>query len=699
MPVNIKTTQVVLSAGAIAATQDITISGFGTPKAAIFIYNTGKSNDTAQTAGEWVMQGIGWTDGTNQYAMCISDDDGNSGSLAKTCYSSSRCIEFGDASSGFINYKLGFNFNSWITDGVRISVTIQGKNEGISPLCTVILIGGTDVQVKSQYLTFNNSTTPKAHTGVGFQPDLLVLSYGGRTSYRNDLAASYGFSFVTNEQLDGHLKHMSSSFCQVGSGNSVGNIRALSADDRFAGYYVSGAANQEVRINSIDSDGFTSESLGVQNLAGYFGALSLKFTGGYSASIFRVDVLTSGDLSISGLPITPDFGWLAVQAGTTIWGTKQASGTYLSGYGHVVFDDTNISSVTFFDDDGAGTINWAMMQSQSFRVVKVNTGDAYHSTSYTLDDAGFTFTTTTSPPEDFLGAGLAIGKNRPVTKSLLHLDGDIGSASIADDDVFDATDEDFTFEFTSTAANLTSTAVLLSNTPDATSRSVQVDLVDDDLKLYLSSDGTTWDISNGTVIGTITASRFYCEVERIGNEIIYRLGGIEQGRIYTSAALAAGGDWTVGNYASTLYYDGIIHAWRFMIGKYRYGIDHAVIATPFADSDTYGAGIVYSDKPSLMWNDIAQSIFYGLGATTVGVIESTDWGDELLDDGVTPRCRVGLTISSPSRAEYWLDILANYANCVWYPDGSDLRIAPDQESTSEAPSGLDIVYNGIFDTI
>ena len=46
--------------------------------------------------------------------------------------------------------------------------------------------------------------------------------------------------------------------------------------------------------------------------------------------------------------------------------------------------------------------------------------------------------------------------------------------------------------------------------------------------------------------------------------------------------------------------------------------------------------------------------------------------------------------------EYWLDLLSMYANCIWYPWGSDLRIQPDERVTALAPCGRDILLQGIL---
>ena len=127
--------------------------------------------------------------------------------------------------------------------------------------------------------------------------------------------------------------------------------------------------------------------------------------------------------------------------------------------------------------------------------------------------------------------------------------------------------------------------------------------------------------------------------------------------------------------------------------------EHEATTSPFADSETYGAQTVYSTNPALMWADMASSNLYGLGATTDGVAYAADYCLDILDASCgtdVQRCETGIVLPANREVEYWLDLLSMYANCIWYPWGSDLRIQPDERVTALAPCGRDILLQGIL---
>lgn len=269
-----------------------------------------------------------------------------------------------------------------------------------------------------------------------------------------------------------------------------------------------------------------------------------------------------------------------------------------------------------------------------------------------------------------------------------------------------------TFEVVATSDTIgAGTAILLTHGVNSSPLGYSIQIVRStaSLLLYLSSNGSTWDIANGETIGTITTAKFYATIERIGDEIVTYLDGEEGARVAISptspigtvSLFDSGEDWYISDPTGTSPWEGSVQAWRYCIGANRYGSEHTATATPFADSDSYGAQTVYSVNPALMWADMASNSLYGLGATTENEDYAAEYTEELLDETcgspLITRAETGIVISSNRRVEYWLDILAMYANCIWYPWGSNLRIQPDERVTAANPSGLDVVSDGTFD--
>jgi hypothetical protein len=291
------------------------------------------------------------------------------------------------------------------------------------------------------------------------------------------------------------------------------------------------------------------------------------------------------------------------------------------------------------------------------------------------------------------------------------------AAQVADSDDLDFGTDQFCIEIAATSDNVDAespesspidtnytTSVLLSNTSDASplQRSVEITRYGPNLLLYLSSDGVAWDIADGVNVGTITTDKFYLTVERQGNLIIAYLDGDETANLFTEEPIyGQQSAWSVGNSPDFRgQFTGAIQSWRVTIGQYRYGSEHVATAIPFADSDAYTSGLVYSTNPALVWADIAESTIYGLGATTDGVTDARNWCNELLETldspQVTKRCEIGITLASTRRVTQWLDMMAEYANCIWYPEADKLRIQRDAVIGEDNPSGRELLSDWDF---
>lgn len=289
--------------------------------------------------------------------------------------------------------------------------------------------------------------------------------------------------------------------------------------------------------------------------------------------------------------------------------------------------------------------------------------------------------------------------------------------TVKGDSTLDFLSQEFCEEWVITSTNAGSSPEVLETIFNATvsgsplTKIARLDLSGSSLIFYLSSDGSTWDIVNGETITTLTTSKTYLTFERFGNQLTAFKNGVE---VWTKELLAGSpltaqsiyqdtssptSTWYVGSLeGSSNFFVGSIQGWRRTIGVYRYGSDHVATATPFADSDTYSAGDVYSENPALYWADFATNTVYGLGATVTGVSEAAAWCNEVLETGEKRAYGVGLTLAGLSRAEDWLDLMATYSQCFWFPEGSTLRIQPDRDITSDNPSGLEeLVTDGGFD--
>lgn len=287
-----------------------------------------------------------------------------------------------------------------------------------------------------------------------------------------------------------------------------------------------------------------------------------------------------------------------------------------------------------------------------------------------------------------------------INSSGLQLDGTGDYATISDNATMELGTGELCLEIVATASSVAAGTATLISHGAAADLGLRLQRDADGLELSISSDGSTYDIANAVSVGTITTAEFKFTLERIGDELVAFLDGEEQARIETTDGIFdSTADWQIGAYSGGDEWAGSVQAIRIKKGGYRYGAEHDALSSPFADSGTYAAGVVYSDNFALHAADIARSTLYGNGATVSGLADSRAWCLENLVEGdLVPQGIGGMTLVSSRPAEYWISILADYANCLWMATATGIEITPDREAGAENPSGQEYCVNGDFDS-
>lgn len=167
-------------------TEDFTVSGFGTVKAAIFIPTLCTANSTSV-----VDASIGWgvTDGTGNFAQAVSDEDAEADSNTNRAISSTKCL-LALVGAGTLAYE--GDFDSFITDGIRIDITTN--NSGIAAFVTCVLIGGDDV-AEVGVGTYTNVNGGNTFSGLGFSAAPSLVFIGNiASSATSGIAATAAFN-------------------------------------------------------------------------------------------------------------------------------------------------------------------------------------------------------------------------------------------------------------------------------------------------------------------------------------------------------------------------------------------------------------------------------------------------------------------------------------------------------------------------
>ena len=401
--IKIAVTRVALSTSYNGDTQDVTITGDWTPKAAIFIHQGGASNNTISSGARF---GIGFTDGTNQNATGFTSKDASGTTLTSRHESTDRCITSPTAAfpSG---EDYGFAFNSWINSGgltgVRLTIS---KAVGAGKYVTVVLLGGDDLSSAhaGHKDDLGSGTSPVDINTVGFEPDVVFMTtVGGNSPPPNALSqAIYTFGAALN---DGSATQRISAMSSV-SAQSSSVVSGYIGNTKITGQQYNDAVSWLGTIGSFDSSGFSiTPSASASSDIVYF--LCLKFANNPGLALFDVSLPTSGNYAETTPGFEPIFGLISSVVGPS---TRNAVYSGSVGYSVAAFDASTIAAQNATDKDAAGTTVSKSLSSDALRILD---GDgstiSVAASSYALDSSGWDFTLTTNPSSAVLGWGLAIG--------------------------------------------------------------------------------------------------------------------------------------------------------------------------------------------------------------------------------------------------------------------------------------------------
>jgi hypothetical protein len=396
---DVKVQATTFSVRTTSGTQDVTISGFGTPKAAIFIMSNGITDDTP--VGVNGVYSVGFTDGTRQVAMAYRDIGGAATPDTSRAQRDNAVILF-PGNSGTSSTSAHYGFDSWITDGVRITAS---DPLGSGRVVTCILIGGDDVA--DAYVNIKDDlgtgTSAVSVEDAGFEPDLMFATCTGSPTIDNNAAHTI-FSFG--------VAHNDTSIVQKGvfidsrDGSSPSNVSSQISNANITGQQTNGTLSWGGAVTSFTSTGveITPSSSAGSDIIGY---LMLRFTNNPDVSLFDMSWPTSGNYAETTPGFTPNFGMICSLQGPTARNTVTNDSLGLS---LMAFDSNGVYTTTQTIEDGANPTNTNNLASDQARILdEAGSSDAVLASSYAFDSDGWDFTLSTNPSASLLGFGLAIG--------------------------------------------------------------------------------------------------------------------------------------------------------------------------------------------------------------------------------------------------------------------------------------------------
>lgn len=355
-------------------TQDFTVAGFGTPKAAIFI--SSRATSAGQATLAHASLSVGFTDGTRQAVVNTRARDNNASNYAGERGATDEVHLIANVtSSAAIDGEA--NFDSWITDGVRLNWG-NAPSLGWQILC--ILIGGDgDAYVG----TVDATAADQDVTAPGFEPSLVFTiatiadnfadtGTNSRSSLSLGLSTSSARRSMVLDMVDA-------------SGTSSHTARFSTAHSAY-GY--GGMASAAIDIVDFDASGFTADIPDGFPDGLHVGYLALGFTNPVHVGHALGD--QGGGTTVSYED--PGFAGeslLMVSSALPSVDTDTTSGPGAEAVGVGFADASGQFSCEMFAEDGGTPAQTSSGASNTAVQYMVTTGGATHRGVASLDSLGF----------------------------------------------------------------------------------------------------------------------------------------------------------------------------------------------------------------------------------------------------------------------------------------------------------------------
>ena len=225
-------------------THDVTVSGLGTAKAAIFIFY--KDTGSAGTANQQdAVCGYGFTDGTNHYSVYGDWLNGTSSHNGERAQSTSYVALLEETAAN------NAAFNSWITDGVRLDVTNGSSIAGCH--LDVVLFSGGDVNAAAgNFAVPGSSGSTRSVTGLSFAPNLVFAATAGIPTGTNQSHSVVSFG-CAHDSAGGIVQ----SVLSRGAANNTKNLGVVRRNDGFCAQAFTQGTPWRQEVTSFNADGFT----------------------------------------------------------------------------------------------------------------------------------------------------------------------------------------------------------------------------------------------------------------------------------------------------------------------------------------------------------------------------------------------------------------------------------------------------------
>lgn len=293
--------QITVPMGTVTGNKDITIAGFGTPKAVICIASF--SDSGLNTLTPQARKSVSFTDGIGSAGDGYVSNDAASTTTTRRDSNQGHVLRLLDTGGGKL---IQADFVSWITDGIRINIT--DVNVTAQSYVTFIMINGDDLisaKVESKSLS---GSTPVTVTTLGFEPTIVFTTCSGQ-GY-GDLVSSYGIFSYGISINDGTDKN-NGILWNDNSGVSTTNVDTYNTASFCAAQLTNEVLSWRAYFNNYTSTGFDINWVGASsNDAIHY--LALELSPNVKLDLSLIDSpSTTGTFTESSIPFQPEFLMIA----------------------------------------------------------------------------------------------------------------------------------------------------------------------------------------------------------------------------------------------------------------------------------------------------------------------------------------------------------------------------------------------------
>lgn len=356
-------------------TQDFTFPGFGTPKAALFVLSGAQSNGTPIDGLDF---SLGATDGSSEWVMSSRAEHNAATSNCDRRDAADEVVMLLDDSGAVV---LEANFDSWITDGVRINKTVNSL--GSSVLLSVALFTGENLSVDAGNVNLAGLDSSVTVT-PGFQMGGLII--GSPAYFFNDLATPSTYLGFGLASYNGSTIRQCAASVASTNGQPASSSTGVVRNDACA---VRTVASLYVELENITSTSFDLTSRGTDLSMSNVGYLALKYAGGEAWAGVLDSPTAGGDKSWTGVGFKPQFGIMVPTMLSSL--ATQKADAEAGAIGFSAFDPSGEYCTAWADEDAADpTNNQSLSDDQAINLDGDDGSAAFDATLSSFDADGLT---------------------------------------------------------------------------------------------------------------------------------------------------------------------------------------------------------------------------------------------------------------------------------------------------------------------